>query len=277
MKELKEKLRVIILCAGEGTRFREINSTIPKSLIQIQSIDNKTLLNIIIDDLLSQGLRNIIIIVGFMGKVIESYISNLKSQNPPLNNRITTLNAHPDYKKGPIFTFLTILDYPEISKKDNNFLIFPGDTFFDQDLIKRIIITLMKKIKKFQGKPIVFYNRVKASDINKEGQTISCIKTIKKREIETLIRIEEIEFSSINEKTYIDQVIPIFFLNYEFLLLISQILKSSRFNKISHILNEVCKRNLQEIIACEINSTGSFYDIDTSFDLDYLNKKKGGQ
>ena len=277
MKELKEKLRVVILCAGEGTRFRDINSTIPKSLIQIQSMDNKSLLNIIIDDLLSQGLKNIIIILGSKGKVIESYISSMKRQDPFLNSGIITLNAHPDYKKGPLFTFLTILDYPEIIKKENNFLVFPGDTMFDQVLLNDIIIILMKEVEKFQGKPIIFYNRVRASEINKKRHLISRVKTIKKRGIETLIRIEEIEVSNISEKTYIDQIIPIFFLNYEFLLLISQILKSSHSNKISEILNEACKRNLQEVIALEITSKGSFYDIDKVFDLDYLNKKKGGQ
>ena len=118
---------------------------------------------------------------------------------------------------------------------------------------------------------------VTGSEINKKRHLISRVKTIKKRGIETLIRIEEIEVSNISEKTYIDQIIPIFFLNYEFLLLISQILKSSHSNKISEILNEVCKRNLQEVIALEITSKGSFYDIDKVFDLDYLNKKKGGQ
>jgi len=277
MIELKKKLQVVILCAGEGTRFREINSKIPKSLIQIQSMDNKPLLGIIIENLLSQGLNSIVIILGSMGKAIESYISNLKSQNPILNSRIIILNAHPDYKKGPLFTFLTILDYPEISKKENNFLIFPGDTVFDQILLNDVIMVLMKEIEKFQGNPIIFYKRVKASDINKKTHLISIIKTIKNRDIEILVRIEEIEVSNISEKTYIDHIIPIFFLNYEFLLLISQTLKSSHSNKISDILNEVCNKNLQEVIACEITSKGSFYDIDTVFDLDHLNKIKSGQ
>ena len=277
MKELKEKLRVVILCAGEGTRIREINSNIPKSLIQIQSMDNKPILDIIIDDLVSQGLNSIIIILGSMGKVIESHISSLKSQNHILNSRIVTLNAHPDYKKGPLFTFLTILDYPEISKKENNFLVFPGDTIFDQVLLNDIIKILMKEIEKFQGKPILFYKRVKTSDINKKNHLISRVKTIKKRDIEILTRIEEIELSNISKKTYIDQIIPIFFLNYEFLLLISQILKTSRSKKISDLLNEVCNTRLQEVIACKITSKGSFYDIDTVYDLDHLNKIKSGQ
>ncbi|MHA1670183.1 MAG: sugar phosphate nucleotidyltransferase [Promethearchaeota archaeon] len=275
MKEFKEKIRVVILCAGEGTRFRKINSKIPKSLIQIRSIDDKPLLNIIIDDLLNQGLNKIIIIVGSKGKVIESHISNLKSQNPILYSRIITLNAHPDYKKGPLYTFLTILYYSEISKKGNNFLVFPGDTIFDQALLNDILTILMKKIEIFQGKPIIFYKRVNAGDTNKN--TISSVKTIKKRDIEILARIEEIDISNLGEKTYIDQIIPIFFLNYEFLLLISQILKNSQSNKISDILNEVCSKNLQEVIACKITSNGFFYDIDSVYDLDYLNDKKSGQ
>ena len=277
MKELKEKLRVVILCAGEGTRIREINSNLPKSMIQIQSMDNKPLLNIIIDDLLNQGLNNIVIILGFMGKVIESYISSLKNQSPILYNRIITLNAHPDYIKGPLFTFLTMLDYPNISKKENNFLVFPGDTLFDHVLLNDVLMVLMKEIEKFQGKPILFYKRVKTSDINKKNHLISRVKTIKKRNIEIITRIEEIKVPNISEKTYIDQIIPIFFLNYEFLLLISQIVKTSRSKKISDLLNEVCNTRLQEVIACKITSKGSFYDIDTVYDLDHLNKIKSGQ
>lgn len=275
MKELKEKLRVVILCAGEGTRFREDNSNIPKSLTLIQSMDNKPLLDIIIADLLSQGLNNINLILGSLGNVIESHIFNLKSRDPILNSRIITINAHPDYKKGPLFTLLTMLDYPEIFKKDSLFLVFPGDTVFDHDLLYEILMILITGFGIIQGKPIIFYKRVRTSDIKKTS--ISRVKTIKKRNTEILARIEEINLVNNKEDVCIKQILPVFFLNYEFLLLISQIVKSSHSNKISEILNEVCDMNLQEVIACKITSKGSFYDIDTVYDLDHLNKIKSGQ
>ena len=275
MKTLKERLQVVVLCAGEGTRFREDNSNIPKSLTLIQSMDNKPLLDIIIADLLSQGLNNINLILGSLGNVIESHIFNLKSRDPILNSRIITINAHPDYKKGPLFTLLTILDYPEIFKKDSLFLVFPGDTVFDHNLLYEILMILITGFGIIQGKPIIFYKRVRTSDIKKTS--ISRVKTIKKRNTEILARIEEINLVNNKEDVWIKQILPVFFLNYEFLLLISQILKSSHSNKISDILNKACKRNLQEVIACEITSKGSFYDIDTIFDLDHLNKKKSGQ
>ncbi|MBY9003782.1 MAG: NTP transferase domain-containing protein [Candidatus Lokiarchaeota archaeon] len=274
MKSLKEKLQVVILCAGEGARFREDNSNIPKSLTPIQSMDNKPLLDIIITDLLNQGLKNINLILGSLGNVIESHIFKLKSRDPILNNCITILNAHPDYKKGPLFTLLTILDYPEIFKKDSPFLVFPGDTVFDQNLLYEILKLLITGIDIFQGKPIIFYKRVRASDIKKTS--ISRVKTIKKRNTEILARIEEIDLLNNNEAV-IKQILPVLFLNCEFLEFIYQIVKSSHSNKISDILNEVCNTNLQEVIACEIISKGSFYDIDSVHDLDHLNKKRNGQ
>jgi NDP-sugar pyrophosphorylase family protein len=277
MKELNENLLVVILCAGTGTRFRKNNIKGPKSLIQIQSMGNKPLLGIIIDNLLSQGLDKIIVILGYKGKRIESYISNLKRQDSILSERIITINAHPEYKKGPLFTFLTLLDNPEIRKNQNNLLVFPGDTIFDQVLLNDLLSIIIKQIQKIQGRALIFYTRIKACDIKKKSPLISNVTTIKSGDIEVMVQIEEIELSTIKKDTYMNQMIPMFFLNYEFLLLISQILKSSDSNKISEVLNEICKRNLQDILACEINSKGSFYDIDTALDLEYLNKKKSGQ
>ncbi len=277
MKELNENLLVVILCAGMGTRFRKNKIKGPKSLIQIQSMGNKPLLGIIIDNLLSQGLDKIIVILGYRGKLIESYISNLKCQDSILSERIITINAHPEYKKGPLFTFLTLLDNPEIRKEQNNLLVFPGDTIFDQVLLNDLLSIIIKQIQKIQGRALIFYTRIKASDIKKKSHLISNVTTIKRDDIEVMAQIEEIELSTIKKDTYINQMIPIFFLNYKFLLLISQILKSSDSNKISEVLNEICKKNLQDILACEITSKGSFYDIDTAFDLEYLNKKKSGQ
>lgn len=277
MNEIKKNLQVVILCAGEGSRFRDIKSNIPKSLIQIQSMDNRPILNILIDDLLDQGLENIIIILGFMGDLIESHISRLRSKDPILNSRIITIKAHPDYKKGPLYTFLTLFKYPDIIEKKNNFLVLPSDTVFDQDLLNDILMKLMKEEEIFQEKPVVFYKRVKIRDIKRKTQMISIVKTVKKKGIELLSQIEEIELFNFPEKSYMNQIIPIFFLNYGVLKLISQILKTSKAKKIRDILNEICYKNLQEVIAYEITSKGSFYDIDTVYDLDHLNTKKSGQ
>jgi len=62
---------VLILCGGLGTRFREVRYDIPKALAPI---NGKPFLDLLIDDLVSQGFTRIILASGHLSNQIEDHL-----------------------------------------------------------------------------------------------------------------------------------------------------------------------------------------------------------
>ena len=62
---------VFILCGGQGTRFREVREDIPKVLAPINDVP---FLDLLLNDLVDQGCRRIILGTGYLSDQIESHI-----------------------------------------------------------------------------------------------------------------------------------------------------------------------------------------------------------
>jgi len=62
---------VFILCGGLGTRFREVREDIPKVLVPINDVP---FLDLLLNDLVDQGCRRIILGTGYLSDQIESHI-----------------------------------------------------------------------------------------------------------------------------------------------------------------------------------------------------------
>ena len=69
---------VFILCGGKGTRFREVREDIPKALVPINDIP---FLDLLINDLVDQGCRRIILGTGYLSDQIESHIKKRNDAN----------------------------------------------------------------------------------------------------------------------------------------------------------------------------------------------------
>src|SRR5690349_21298843 len=61
-----------ILCGGKGTRLQPVISDLPKGLAPVRG---RALLDILVEDLVAQGLRRIILCVGHMKEQIISHFS----------------------------------------------------------------------------------------------------------------------------------------------------------------------------------------------------------
>ena len=59
---------VLILCGGLATRLQPITKTIPKSLV---SVNNKPMLQYQLDILHEQGIRHVVLCVGYLGEMIK--------------------------------------------------------------------------------------------------------------------------------------------------------------------------------------------------------------
>ncbi len=129
----KSELTVVILCGGKGLRLRPITKNIPKPLVKI---NNKSILEHIIQYFLKFNIKNFIIATGYKNKLIDKFIAK-KFNNKNIKLIYTGLNS--DIIK-------RLKKSSEYSKK--YFLICYGDTMVDINLDKYIKFYLsnLKKI-----------------------------------------------------------------------------------------------------------------------------------
>lgn len=66
-------MKAIIPVAGAGTNLRPLTYTQPKALIPIAG---KTILGVIIDQLLDAGVTEFVFVIGYLGEKIQHYLSN---------------------------------------------------------------------------------------------------------------------------------------------------------------------------------------------------------
>lgn len=66
-------MKTVIMAGGKGSRIREVNSEVPKPML---SICGKPILQHQIECLVRQGLKDIILVTGYLGDKIEEYFGN---------------------------------------------------------------------------------------------------------------------------------------------------------------------------------------------------------
>ena len=131
--KFKNNLSVIILCGGKGLRLRPLTSNLPKPLIKI---NEKSILENIIQYFLKYNISNFIIATGYKNKLIDKFIERKFKKN---KIKIIYTGQNSD-----IVTRLQKTS--EYSKK--YFLVCYGDTMVDINLNKYIkfYISNIKKI-----------------------------------------------------------------------------------------------------------------------------------
>ncbi|GAG80662.1 unnamed protein product, partial [marine sediment metagenome] len=93
-----ENLTIVILCAGEGKRAKGIADNIPKPLIKVESLNNQSILTILISNLYRFGIKSIVIVTGYLSKVIEKDINSFQAKNTYKSGTIIINNAGNRYK-----------------------------------------------------------------------------------------------------------------------------------------------------------------------------------
>ena len=118
---MKRKVKILILCGGQGKRMGNLTNKIPKPLAKIgkYSILHRKILNYS-----SQGYNDFIIAVGYKGDVIIDYINKL---NLPIKIKIEFSDA------GENAGILERIDFAS-SLFDESIIITYGDTFTNIDL-----------------------------------------------------------------------------------------------------------------------------------------------
>ena len=120
-------MKAVIPVAGVGTMLRPHTHTQPKALVPVAG---KPLLSHIVDFLIDGGIREFIIVIGYMGNKIRSYLNEHYPQD----------DLHIDYvlqepREGSAHAVWSAKD---LIKDEESFLIMFGDTIVNCDLVEII-------------------------------------------------------------------------------------------------------------------------------------------
>lgn len=110
----------VIMAGGKGTRIKEINSEVPKPMIPVLG---KPILQYQIEALKSQGVTDIILVVGYLGQTIIDYFEN----GERFGVNITYVE-----EETPLGTAGALFFIKDKIKDD--FLLICGDLIFDIDV-----------------------------------------------------------------------------------------------------------------------------------------------
>ena len=114
-------MQAVILAAGEGRRVRPLTHSRPKALIPVA---NRPIIEYVIDALIQNGIRDIIIVVGYRKEQVTRYLNQL---NVPVTVVVQ------DKQLGTAHA----LKCAE-SKIRGDFLLLPGDNYIDAGSIAQI-------------------------------------------------------------------------------------------------------------------------------------------
>ena len=125
----------IILSAGMGTRLMPLTKEVPKPLLKIE---NKTLLERMIDNCLNLGIDKYILVVGYNKDKVYDIAPILESEK---NIKITIVENN-DYEitNTSVSTYLAS-KYIEKENLDDDFILINGDNVVDPDIIKKIAVS----------------------------------------------------------------------------------------------------------------------------------------
>lgn len=124
-------MKVIIPVAGAGTKLRPLTYTQPKALIPIAG---KTILSVIVDQLIDAGVDDFVFVIGYLGEKIQHYIAKTY---PKLKYTLVTQND----RRGTGHAIWLTRD----AVKDDEVMIVLGDTICDYD-VKAVLNSKISQI-----------------------------------------------------------------------------------------------------------------------------------
>ena len=115
-------MKIVIMAGGKGTRIASVNSEVPKPMIPI---NNKPILEYEIACVKKQGYTDIILVVGYLGKVVQDYFGDG-----------SRFGVHIEYvvEETPLGTAGAL--YLLKDKLQDDFLLLNGDIIFDVDFAR---------------------------------------------------------------------------------------------------------------------------------------------
>lgn len=141
-------MQTVILAGGRGERLSPITNMIPKPMVEV---NNKPFLEYLLVMLKKNSLKKILLCVGYLGDMIESYFGDGSRLGIEINY---------SYEKEPLGT-AGALKLAE-NKLEEEFLVLYGDSYLD---IGYNDFTVFFKSQKSTGSIVIYDNAMGDSDV----------------------------------------------------------------------------------------------------------------
>jgi len=276
--DLFSKFILVILSAGEGKRFGSLSDTLPKSLIELKHWNDIPILQYTLERFHEFGIQQYYIIMGHLKEKIVQFVEDLFAKNPFFKGKITLLDSGMEYKKGPLYSFYSIFNHLTKFKEENYFMIIPGDTFFEQSLLKELKKTILMNEPLLTSFPLLFYHY--CSLMNEESENFHDSETLSKKisivgskKQESGEYLEKIELRSVQnlrkerDAKMIKQIIPACVFNFKFMQEIITSRQEIQGTTLRDLLNFFASKKGEKILVREIKYSLPIFDIDRLSDL----------
>ena len=124
-------MQAVIMAGGKGTRLASVTKNVPKPMVLIEG---KPLLQYQIENLKANGVSDIILVVGYMGRVIQDYFKDGSAFG---------VNIHYYVEDTPLGTAGALTELE--NQLDDTFLLVLGDLFINVNYERFIAFHQMKK------------------------------------------------------------------------------------------------------------------------------------
>ncbi|MBS3817023.1 MAG: NTP transferase domain-containing protein [Candidatus Thermoplasmatota archaeon] len=121
-------MKAVILAAGEGTRLRPFTASEPKVMIPVA---NRPILEYVVESLIENGIRDIVMVVGYRRQRIMSYFGDGDDFGADIEYVVQ--------KKQPPHGGTAHALYQAKEKIDDDFIVLPGDNVVSKNTISDLL------------------------------------------------------------------------------------------------------------------------------------------
>ena len=179
-------MKALILAAGRGKRLK---ANVPKILLKI---GNKSLLERHVENLLSLGIKNIGIVIGYKSNQLRNFIKKIDRKK---NIKIFKNSS---YKLGSIVSLVSASNF---FYTKGNLILMDGDVLYDKKILKKLInskkrncLLIDKKFEKGQepvkvcikNNKIIDFGKIVNQDFDYQGESVGFFKFSSKSSIKFL-------------------------------------------------------------------------------------------
>lgn len=124
-------MKAVILAAGKGIRLFPYTASKPKCLLEINGVP---ILERTIQQLRTQGIKDIAVVIGYLAEKVESKLEDLQSRFPDITLHPVVNALY--YRTGTMYSLWLAREWAR-----EGFLLVEGDVIFDQSILRDLVRT----------------------------------------------------------------------------------------------------------------------------------------